>query len=1167
MLTEAAEYLMNTATVCWHCGFENPSGAKFCANCGKPQHQVCPECGAEVVEGAKFCANCGIPLKPRAQPQVETSAPVLTAETRKVVTVLFADLVGSTGLTERLDPEEAREVVGKFYDVVQHVVERWFEGTVANLLGDAVLAVFGLPVAHEDDPERAVRAGLGIRDAIPVLNNHLSATHGVQLAVRIGINTGEVVAASGSTFERDFLVSDAVTTAARLQQTVAPGTVVVGERTFRLTKDTIEYRELPPMAVKGKETALAVWSAVAPLPEHAEVRRVTAPLVGRHAELGLLRHLYERGRDEARVHLVTILGQPGVGKSRLLREFLAETRDTDPAPLVLRGRSVAFGGQIGYHALLDILRSQAGLLDTDAPEVVQTKLQAWLQEMLPDRGDLLDGLVLTFGTQDGAGADPGQMRQRLFESWRTLVSGLAASRPVILALEDLHWADEGLLDLAQWIAETPDSVLLFVICVARPELIERRPNWGGGRRNVTTIDLPPLRPQEAMQLTLTLSSQGLSPEMIQLIAQRAEGNPLFVEELVRMMLEGSTPDAAIPDTVQAVLTARIDRLALNERRVLQAAAVIGRTFWPSAAAPIAGLPLEETAKAIEALINKELVTSRPRSTIADEHEYAFRHILTRDVAYNMLPKAQRQRAHAEAARWLELKMGERVEEVVEILAEHLRVSGEDARAATYLHRAGNKARRLYANADAIRLFDQALDAATRAGVPPQSTAVIHLDRGDVHQLLGQYEKAMADYEQGRGAAQQAGDRTLEAMLESRVGLIYHREHRLDEAEAHYAGAAALAREAGDQLTLGQSLVDLANISWDRGKLQPDDPTITEGLRLVHQVGDQSSLARGLNMLCMSHLRVGNGAAAIAAAEEARAAAHAAGDKSKEATSISYLSVVNGYRGHFREAIEYARQALALAQEIGDRRRIAYALHFLGRPQLGLGQIGEAIGSLEESLRLALEVTPGHLPWPHFHLGVAFDEVGDLERARAHFQAASQIDPKTTTWWQIILASRVIFARLTQDVAALNQALHGFDALPWTDFIPATGDILMPVGEGLLELGKIAELRGFIVTRRSDLERLGSRAYLASLAVLEARLAVRDGDASGALTYLDRAIRLSDESSFVLGARHAYELRLTLLNQDSDRAALRSVLQRIAESLPEQLRATFLASPRTAVLRE
>lgn len=1078
--------------------------------------------------------------------------------------MLFADLVGSTGLTEKLDPEESREVVKKFYDVVQHVVERWFQGTVANFLGDAVLAVFGLPVSHEDDPERAVRAGLAIREAMPVLNAHLASTHGVQLAVRVGINTGEVVAASGSTFDRDFLVSDAVTTAARLQQTVAPGTVVVGERTYRLTRESIEYHDLPPLEVKGKDTPLHVWAASRALPESADLRRITAPLVGRHGELGLLRHLYQRSRDEARIHLVTVFGQPGVGKSRVLREFLAEVRESSPPPLVLRGRGVAFGGHIGYHALIDILHFQAGLLDTDPPEVVRTKIASWLADALPGRDDLLEGLLLTFGTEDGAGTDPVRTRERLFESWRTLVYDLAAQQPVILAFEDLHWADDGVLDLIQEVTAGAEAVPLFVICLTRPELLERRPHWSGGRRNTSVIDLEPLKPEETELLVASLASQGLPPETARVIVQRAEGNPLFVEELVRMLLEGSTPGAAIPDTVQAVLTARIDRLPPEERRALQAAAVIGRTFWPSAVARIAGLSEDDTTRAIGVLIGKELVVNRPRSTVAQEKEFAFRHILTRDVAYNLLPKSARQRAHVEAARWMEARFGERLEEVVEILAEHLRLTGDHTRAAEYLHRAGNKARRLYANTDAIRLYDQALEAAAGAGLPFQRVAEICRDRGEVHELLGRYAEALEDFEKGLAAVREAGDTAVQAILENRIGLIHHRQLRLEDAEAHFTRAVTLARRSGERRTLGRSLVDLANIAWDRGTMLPDHPAIVEGLQLLRDVNDLPGVARGLNLLGMSQLGAGNGNEAIQAVQEALAAGRRAGDKSREATSLSYLCVMHGFLGRFREALPYGQAAIALAEEIGDLRRMSFTHFFIARIQVSLGDWDQTILHSEAALNRGW--APIQLPWLLFLQGMAYYSLGDYAHARAVWAKAGNIETRSAGWRQVALLSAIGLARLDRDPGSLNQALDEILKLPWGVFIPSDGEALLPVGEALLEVERIEELRRFLTERRPVIEKLASPPYLAALAILDAQMAAREGRTAEAAAPLHRALRWTDESGDALRGWRVRELLLTLLKRPEDRAALRIFLTRIAESLPEHLRGTFLASPRATVLR-
>ncbi|HXF81543.1 MAG TPA: AAA family ATPase [bacterium] len=1139
-----------SAVTCPRCGRPNPADARFCSHCGSALDRSCPECGAPVDPAARFCASCGIRLRGAAP---IPAAPVITAETRKVVTVLFADLVGSTGLTERLDPEEAREVIGKFYTVVQGVVEGWYEGTVANYLGDAVLAVFGLPATHEDDPERAVRAGLAIQQAIPVLNTHLAASHGVQVAVRVGIDTGEVVAATGSTFERDFLVSDTVTTAARLQQSVPPGGVVVGERTYRLTNSSIEYRELPPLQVKGKSGAVRVWAAVAALPERGEIRRITAPLIGRQGELAILRSLYRRSRDEGRAHLVTIIGDPGVGKSRLLREFLAEIRETVPRPLVLRGRSVAFGGRIGFHALLDILRAQGGLMDTDPPETVRAKVAGWLAEALPDGRDLLDDLLLTFGSaSDG---DPQMVRRRLFEAWGRLLAGCAARGPVVLAFEDAHWADDAVLDLIVALAEQAAALPLFLVCLARPELLERRPGWGGGRRNASTLELAPLSEAEAEQLAQALASQGLSAEAVKRIAQRAEGNALFVEELVRMMSEGSLPGASIPDTVQAVITARIDRLPPVERLTLQAAAVVGRTFWPSAVSGIAGLTPEQTATALEALVQRELVLRRPGSSIASEPEYAFRHILTRDVAYGLLPRAQRQRAHAETVRWFESRLGERLEEVVEIMAEHLRVAG-DERAGAFLHRAGLKARRLYANADAVRLLTQALEATEDEAL----RSAIHRDRGDVHQLVGAYDAALEDYTAGLHAAQRAGDRALMAALQNKIGLIHHRRMMLDDAEQAFREAARLAREAGDRAALGQTLIDLANIGWDRGRMGPDHPDLREGLALVRAGGDPAALARALNLLCMVNVGAGLGEEAIAAAEEGLAVARAAGDRSREATSLSYLCVINGFLGRYRTALPHGEEALRIAEAIGDRRRAAYTYFFLGRIQTAFGRWTEAAANLARAREMVQGIARIQFPWLFYFSALACDLLGELEQAKAMWRASATVESHSPAWRQISLLAAVDLARAEDDAPALRAALDELAALPGGVFVPSDVEAVLHVGEAFLDSDRLDDLTNYLAARRPGIERFASGHGLASLAMLDARLAARRGDTARLRPLLDQALAQARQTEDVTRTWRVLELRAELLGA-AEAPALRTFLEQIAAGLTEGTRRTFLDSRR------
>lgn len=595
--------------------------------------------------------------------------------------------------------------------------------------------------------------------------------------------------------------------------------------------------------------------------------------------------------------------------------------------------------------------------------------------------------------------------------------------------------------------------------------------------------------------------------------------------------------------------------------------MIGRTFWPSAVSEMAGLPIEDTARAIAGLAAKDLVAGRPQSAIAGEMEYAFRQILTREVAYGMLPRSQRQRAHALAARWLEARLGERAEEAVEILAEHFRLAGDHTAAAAYLRRAASKARMLYANADAMRLFDQALHAAQRAGLT-QEIPHLHLGRGDVHQLLGAYPAALADFEAGLAAAQQITDRALEAILENRIGLIRHRETRLEEAEAHFARAAALAREAGDDRTLGQSLVDLANIAWDSGDMEAADRILSEGVALLRGSGDPSGLARALNLRCMVHLAMGDGQGAIAAAEEALAAAREAGDKSREATSLSYLGVVHAWMGRPRTAIQYQMDSLSLAEAIGDRRRATYAREFLAQAYHDMGEWGEAIRLTLEFLLTAHQVTPLELPFNYMFLGQIYSEIGDMEHAREALRAASAsaATARSLGWQKVAMLSAVQLARLEGDTEALNQALDRFMQAEVGAFVPSDGIALLPVGEALIETGRLDELRAMLAQVRPSIEKMDSSPYLASLAIVEARLAVHDGNMYAASALLDQAVRWVSGGNGAIMLRRALELRVLLFNQPEDREALERLHTRIAASLPEDLREVFLASQRVALVR-
>ncbi len=652
-------------------------------------------------DGAHFCPSCGTPV----------AEALGGGRERKLVTVLFADVTGSTMLGERLDPEQLREILDVFFAAMREEIEAE-GGTVEKFIGDAVMAAFGVPSAHEDDPARALRAALRMLERLPAVNEALGRDHDVTLDVRIGVNTGDVLAATAPLPGEPMVTGDAVNTAARLQTSASPGEVIAAERTIRAVRG-FRVEDVGPLELKGIARpvhAFRVLDETSVLPERG-VPGLQAPLVGRDDELDLLVSVFRRVADAARPHLVTLYGDPGVGKSRLTREFL---EGLDDRALVLFGRCLPYGEGVTFWPLAEILKAHAGVLDTDPSDVALERIHKAGHELLSedvtaDAARTTAALAFTVGVEDPAYTfarmDPKEVRAEVHAAWRSFFSALARSQTVVVLVEDIHWADPALLDLLEDLAIRAVGPLLFV-CPSRPELTARRPGWGGGSRNHTAIALTPLTPKESERLVgLLLAIDDLSPTVRGRILERAEGNPFFLEEIIRHLIDegllvhrggrwrtaAGIEDVHIPDTVQAVLAARIDLLSPGHKRVLQAAAVVGRVFWPG---PLGDLVGEvDVDAALAALEARELVLSRLGSAIAGESEFIFKHILTRDVAYESLPKRERSPAHAIVAGWIERTAGAREREFVELLAYHYATAvaespgevGEDLRLSAFGH--------------------------------------------------------------------------------------------------------------------------------------------------------------------------------------------------------------------------------------------------------------------------------------------------------------------------------------------------------------------------------------------------------------------------------------------------------------------------------------------------
>ncbi len=772
---------------CPSCGDSTPAGARFCTGCGESLVGACRACGAELPDGARFCPSCGTPAP-------EPPAPV--GHERRLVTILFADVTGSTDLGERLDPERLQEVLGTYFQAMREEIEAE-GGTVEKFIGDAVMAVFGVPVTHEDDPRRALRAALRMRDRLERVNAELRERFGVVLRIRTGVNTGEVLAATNPPPGEPMVTGDAVNVAARFEQAAEPGQIVVAERTARAARG-FRYRELGERMLRGKDAAVAAVLLLDAAPERAErgVPGLRAPMVGRDQELALLRTIYERTVSKGRPNLVTVYGEPGVGKSRLAREFITWTEGRHPRPRVVHGRCLPYGDGITYWPLAEILKSLASVLDTDTSEEVLAKIERSCDAVL--RADpSIDGartcraiaytVGLEFPEAPLRDLEPRQVRAEMHLAWRSLFSALAVEGPVVAVIEDIHWADPALLDLLEELAERAQGPLLFV-CPARPELTDRRPGWGGGRRNHTVISLERLSPEESHRLIVELLAIADLPARIHdRILERAEGNPFFLEEIVRHLIDRgelvrvddrwraaeTVGEVEIPDTVQAVLAARIDLLDPDEKRALQRAAVVGRVFWPGPVRRLLNGDGERILDTFERLEARELVLSRLGSSVAGEPEFIFKHVLIRDVAYESLPRRDRGPAHAAVARWIEDTAGARSREFGELLAYHYL---EAYRAAEDTDDPSVPALRARAFA---ALIDVAREARSRLAVARATSSAEHAleiadgpaERVEALEELGSI--ALADYQGDRAweTFREAVDLRLAHLAEDRSGIV------------------------------------------------------------------------------------------------------------------------------------------------------------------------------------------------------------------------------------------------------------------------------------------------------------------------------------------------------------------------------------------------------------
>ena len=1046
-----------------------------------------------------------------------------------MVTVLFADLVGFTSRAEQLDPEDVRATLSPYYARLRAEIER-HGGTVEKFIGDAVMALFGAPVAHEDDPERAVRAALAIRDAVQAPSDEPR----LELQLRIAVTTGEALIALGARpLEGEGMASgDVVNTAARLQTAAPVDGILVGEATYRATRDRIDYREAASVEAKGKAEPIRVWEAVAARSRFGEdvEQHQRSKLVGRERELGMLMDALARCRREFAPQLMTLVGVPGIGKSRLVTE-LFRVVDRDPDLIWWRqGRSLPYGEGLSYWALGEIVKAQAGILETDPTESAARKLREMVADVVADSDEpawVEEHLRPLVGLSVGA-ADGGDRRGEAFAAWRRFLEALAERRPLVLVFEDLHWADDGLLDFVDHLADWATGVRLLIVGTARPELLDRRPGWGGGKRNAATVSISPLSQQETAQLLASLLEQILLPAELQAqVLELAEGNPLYAEEYVRMLQDrgflvrdargwrlDDARELPLPETVQGMIAARLDALVPAEKELIQNAAVVGKVFWPGALASLGtSAALDDVLHALE---RKEFVRRERRSAVGGESQYAFLHALVRDVAYSQIPRAGRVDKHRLAAAWIESLASDRSEDRAEMLAHHYleaiaiaRAAGIDAEqlrepAASALIEATERAAALNAWPGAAESARTALELLADGD---SRRPGLLLSLGRARWMLGEFDpEPLLEASQGFQARKDAEEAAEAETIASRI--FWSRGER-ERCDRHIVRAAALVEDRPLSPTKAQVFAQHARTVYIVGDARRGLELAERALPLVEQIGEDELVSHVLNTIGMARVSLGD----RSGLEDLRcSAALAEASNSPELIHNAYNNLANM---HWRLGqLEHASAALKKARAADERFGYAGGLTWL---------VGETMldhhlrGEWNESFAIAGDVITAAAESPHYHQGPARimrSEIllgrGDLDGALTDTEhgldLAREAGDAQVVGPALLSRARALIAagRQQEGDGLLAEVLTDHDfADPWQHQLPL---LLAELGRGkefLAALGDDAPATPWLVAARAVASgdfvkaaevyaEIGARAPEAQARLLRAEVLVRDG---------------------------------------------------------------------------
>jgi class 3 adenylate cyclase/tetratricopeptide (TPR) repeat protein len=1059
----------------------------------------CPQCGQENRAEARFCDACGSWLVPASPAREE----------RKVVSVLFADLVDFTAAGERLDPEDVRALQDPYWQQVRAEIDR-HGGTVEKFIGDAVVALFGAPVAHEDDPERAVRTALAIRDW---------AQQQGELRVRIGIATGEALVRLGAQplAGEGMASGDVVNTASRLQIAARANAILVDDATRRSTRNFVDYGAPETIIAKGKAAPIRIWEAVqvrsrfgVDLVEHAR-----APLVGRLRELDLLKDVLLRVREERSPQLVTLVGVPGIGKSRLVDELMRAVVAGPELVTWRRGRSLSYGDGISFWALAEIVKVEVGILETDTEEEAGGKLWRAASDLLRDEDEArwvereLRPLVGLAGQTEPAL----DRRKEAFAAWRRFLEALAERRTLVLVFEDLHWADDGLLDFIDSLVEWVRGAALLVVTTARPEFLERRPQWAGGKANAATLSLSPLPERETVRLLNALLARSLPANETRPLLSYTGGNPLYAEQYARMLAERSdTEDLRVPETVQAIIAARLDALRPEEKALLQDAAVIGTVFWSGA---LRGNP-QAVRAGLHALGRKEFVGRESHSAVEGEEQYVFRHVLLRDVAYSQIPRVDRADRHLRAAEWLGSLA--RREDNAETVARHhlsaleyLRSAGKDwshvtAPARRALLEAGERASSLNAFRAAAEYYAHALalspaDDAERPLISFALAEALHRSgAAEQHERLEQAKEqllAIGNFEQAAEA---------EAMLADAAW----QQGRYESCREHSEHALALLHDRRASAARARVLMAVARNRAQRGEHEAVIEHTREALTIAEALDLPETRADALVMLGNSRVFLAD-AAGIEDIERGLALALETNSLfvAEQGYEALWGAIAIDATGEFRRLPELYEDAIRIAERLGNPHLLRSAQSARITTQRFMGEWDDALRAADafiaESDREGANAVGVRLHRAYIRQA-RDDSAGALEDLERTLEADESLEGSRGTRMGSYLAVFLLveLGRLNE-ARALVVRQHRFPWLVFPEFALVAADV------------------GYLDKFRAALDALTRRRPpdIAAQAIIEGRLA----EAADLLTQMGRMtaaarVRLSAAERLIQDGRHA-----------------------------------------------